>query len=69
MCIPDPVELMKSNIDRMSNLVDNDGNYPCPSCGKKFDIETGFACSAAPDADVVCPDCAVEMFPEWFKKL
>jgi DNA-directed RNA polymerase subunit RPC12/RpoP len=69
MYIPDPVELMKSNIDRMSDLVDNDGNYPCPSCGKKFDIETGFACSAAPDADVVCPDCAVEMFPEWFKKL
>ena len=62
--IPDPIEIMNSRIDDMASMVDAEGKYPCPSCGKMFQIEDGFPCDMRPDTDVVCPECA----PEWFQK-
>lgn len=58
--IPDPVEIMESNIERMI------GEYVeghCMACDKKVDYEL-LPVSGAPDAPVVCFECLNPESPE-----
>lgn len=58
MYIPDPVEMMESRIESQIDLIDADGNYPCPCCGKKVPVEDLVPFSSNPDATGMCLDCA-----------
>jgi len=51
--IPDPIEIMESNIERH---IDNYVEGHCMECGRKIDYEP-IAVSASPDAIVVCIEC------------
>ena len=52
--LPDPVEIMESQIERQIDLVDSDGNYPCVICGRKFKIETMSPADNSPSAPAEC---------------
>lgn len=53
--IPDPIELMNSRIDRLSdNFVDE---YTCMACGKKVNYEL-ICMSPIGDGPAVCFECS-----------
>lgn len=55
-CIPDPIEIMDSQIDRlMSQIID--GKMPCCACGQLCDLDDMVAATPSPTAPGACKDC------------
>ena len=53
--IPDPIEIMESNIERM--IVNYIDEYTCMACKKKVDYDL-YCMSPIGDGPCVCAECA-----------
>ena len=54
MYIPDPTEILESQMEDQFDLVDKDNKYPCYYCGEKFDVDTMHTISAHPASPLEC---------------
>lgn len=57
--VPDPIEIMESNIERLMHEQSLLGDNVCPWCKKKADHEL-IQVSSYPDSPVSCYDCLDE---------
>lgn len=62
MYIPDPTEILNSNIEAQCDLVDENNTYPCCYCGKRYHIDDMHPISGRPDSPLACfqSDCKEE---------
>ena len=60
--IPDPIEILQNQIEKQFDLVDENDNYPCCKCGRKFPIDSMFSISEHSASPLECgrQDCINE---------
>lgn len=60
MYVPDPTEILESQMERQIDLVDENDTYPCHYCGKRFDMNLMHPVSSSPATPLMCYDCLDE---------
>lgn len=55
--IPDPEELLESQIESQILLLDAEGKYPCVYCGTRYAPKMMVTISANPASALMCYDC------------
>lgn len=57
MRIPDPTEILDSQIEEQAELIDAEGKHPCARCGVRFPAGEMFEACAHPASPLICGSC------------